>query len=270
VTAVSKLVANLRGVYRACGPGPALAYAATIAGTLPALARTRTLVDADRRMARRSWRFRTQGVDVVLDGRLWSGAREMYGRAVYFPDENFLLRPDTVVVDLGANSGLFSLLAALRGCRVLAVEAQAGFVQEIAELVQRHGVSERVALEHALVGANRGVLAAPGALERASHFRGQQPARLGLPELFARHAIDAVDFLKCDIEGSEFELFGDADDWLPKVRRIAMEVHCDFGAPGALSQMREAHGFEVALRDNLSRRVRTLTESSGYLFALRR
>ncbi len=266
---VSKLIANLRGVYRTCGPGPALAYAASIAGTLPAAARTRTLRDADRRMARRSWRFRTQGVDVVLDGRLWTGAREMYARGVYFPDERFRLAPDTAVVDLGANTGLFTLLAGLRGCRVVAVEAQIGFVQEIGELAQRHGITARVALEHALVGAGTGVLSTPGMLQNATHFRGQMPARLTMPELFARHGLDEVDFLKCDIEGSEFELFADASAWLPRVRRIAMEVHCNYGSVEDLAKMLKGQGFDVTLRDNLLRSVRALTESSGYLFAVR-
>ncbi len=266
---VSKLIANLRGVYRACGPGPALAYAASIAGTLPAAARTRTLQDADRRMARRSWRFRTQGVDVVLDGRLWSGAREMYAREVYFPDRRFDLAPGTMVVDLGANTGLFTLLAGLRGCRVVAVEAQIGFVQEIQELARRHGVEERVALEHALVGAGTGILSTPGALQGASHFRGQMPARLTMLQLFERHGLDAVDFLKCDIEGSEFELFADASAWLPRVRRIAMEVHCGYGSVDELVRLLESSGFDVTLRDNLSRPVTAIAESSGYLFAVR-
>lgn len=74
-------------------------------------------------MASRSWVFRTQGVELILEGRLFSGAREMYGRSVYFPDRNFQLESGTTVIDLGANTGLFSLLAALRGCRVIALEA---------------------------------------------------------------------------------------------------------------------------------------------------
>ncbi len=251
---ITKLVANLRGVYRACGAGPALAYAASIAGTLPAVARTRTLADADRRMSRRPWRFRTQGVEVTVDGRLWSGAREMYARGVYFPDDSFRLEAGTSVVDLGANTGLFTLLAALCGCRVLAVEAQAGFVEEIAALLRQHGVAGSVTIEHALVGAGRGVLAQPGALERASHFRGSQPARMSMIQLLDQHSIEMVDFLKCDIEGSEFELFADAAEWLPRVRRIAMEVHCDFGEVGDLVGLLERHDYRVMLRDNLRTR----------------
>jgi FkbM family methyltransferase len=268
VSAVTKLVANLRGVYRACGPGTALTYAANIAGTLPAVARTRTLKEADQRMSRRAWRFRAQGVEMMLDGRLWSGAREMYGRGVYFPDARFELRPGTTVVDLGANSGLFTLLAALRGCAVVAVEAQLGFIEEIGDLVHRLAVAEGVALEHALVGAGRGLLAEACELARASHFRDRQPARITMPELFARHRIESVDFLKCDIEGSEFELFGDVEQWLPRVRRLAMEVHCRFGSAAELTQLLERQGFQVMLVDNLARRVPSLSET-GYLFAVR-
>jgi FkbM family methyltransferase len=270
VNAVSKLVANIHGVYRACGAGTALAFAANIAGTLPAVARTRTLGDADRRMSSRPHRFRAQGVDVVLDGRLWTGAREMYGRGVYFPEERFDLVAGTTVVDLGANSGLFTLLAALRGCRVLAIEAQAGFIREIGELALRYGVQDRVVLAQALAGGGQGLLAQPGVLEAASHFDGRQPERITMPQLFERHGIEAVDFLKCDIEGSEFELFEAPEAWLPRVRRIAMEVHCAFGSVPGLVRRLEADGFEVGLRDDLGRRVPRILQSSGYLFAIRR
>ena len=269
MSAVAKLVANVRGVYRACGPVPAMTYIATIARTLPAVARTRTLIAADHRMANRSWLFRAQGVEVMLEGRLFSGAREMYGRSVYFPDQNFQLESGTTVVDLGANTGLFSLLAALRGCRVIAVEAQIGFVEEIEALARRHRVANRIALEHALVGAHSGVLAKPGAMQRASHFRNRQPERLTMAELFARHSIDHVDFLKCDIEGSEFDMFASDTSWLSAVRRIAMEVHCNFGSTSELVVLLERAGYAVTLRDNLLRSVRSLQESSGYLFAIR-
>jgi hypothetical protein len=36
-----------------------------------------------------------------------------------------------------------------------------------------------------------------------------------------------------------------------------------------LVRLFEGRGYQVTLRDNLSRRVRAFTESGGYLFALR-
>ena len=143
-----------------------------------------------------------------------------------------------------------------------------GFVEEIRELVARCRVAVRVAVEQALVGAGRGLLTEAGRLARGSHFRGSQPERRKLSQLFARHHIDPVDFLKCGIEGSEFELFGDCEERLPKVCRIAMEVHCAIGSAADLARFFERQGSDVMLQDNPGWRVRRL-DDTGYLFATR-
>jgi hypothetical protein len=63
---------------------------------------------------------------IDLDGWLFSGAREMYCRQVYFPSAEFELQAGALVMDLGANAGLFSVPAGRIGWRVIAVEAQRG------------------------------------------------------------------------------------------------------------------------------------------------
>ncbi|MDP3760224.1 MAG: FkbM family methyltransferase [Ramlibacter sp.] len=237
-----KLVDNFICVWRTCGPASALAYAAAIFTTIPEILRTGTLVPADRKM--RGCRYRLQGVEVVLQGD-FSQAREMYCRQVYFPTPDFRLRRGGVVVDLGANIGLFSLLAAKAGCHVLAVEAQKGFAREMRALLALQGVDRNVAIEVALVGAARGLLSEAKTLGAASHLEGAIPPSISMAELLARHGIREIDFLKVDIEGSEFALFSENLDWLQHTRRIAMEMHADHGDPAFVVELLAARGFQI-------------------------
>lgn len=107
--------------------------------------------------------------------------------------------------------------------------------------------------------------------EAASHW-GVNPKEIRIPDLIEQYNLDSIDFLKIDIEGSEFGLFNQEDDltWLNQVHRIAMEVHPPFGDPNAIANLLTNHGFETWITDNSSRRVASLgTEPTGFLFARR-
>lgn len=210
------------------------------------------------------------GPTILLDGRYFSGAREMYCRRVYFAIEGFEIRPEDVVVDLGANAGLFTTMAAVHGTRVIAVEAQSRFHPEIDENLRQNGCAERVALELALVGAETGVLSRPDGRRQASHW-GEEPTFLQMPELFHRHGLTAVNLLKVDIEGSEFDLFRGDLEWLAAVDRIVMEVHPAFGSPDELLEVLWRSGFGTTVLDSEGRPSEgsKLSERGGYVFARR-
>jgi FkbM family methyltransferase len=269
VSTLSKSVATLREIARVCGTRTALAYLYGVVVTLPDVMRCRNLDSADRRMSGRRWPYRVQGVSFELDGRYFGGAREMYCRQVYFPTPAFVLNPGTTVVDLGANVGLFSILCALAGCKVIAVEAQSGLIHELTHLASSFGVGTRIIAENALVGSGTGLLSDHSVLAAASHFEGRIPPRVSMTELLAKNRTEFVDFLKVDIEGSEFSLFQSGDRWLRQIRRIAMEVHTSFGSVAELKGMIESQGMSVELRDNERRVVRQLPTAGGYLFATR-
>ena len=269
MSTMSKALANLRAIARVCGTPTALAYLCGVVATLPEIVRSKNLVPADRRMTGRRWPFSVQGVTFDLDGRFFGGAREMYCRQVYFPTPAFALKPGTTVMDLGANVGLFSILAALAGCKVIAVEAQTGFVRELTELASSYGFSTNIIAENAMVGSGTGIFSDSSALATASHFEGSAPPLVSMTELLAKHRVDQLDFLKVDIEGSEFDLFQSGDQWLRQVRRIAMEVHTHFGSVSGLRRVIESQGMSVELRDDDLRIVQHVPSAGGYLFATR-
>lgn len=264
-----RFVADVAGVVRYADRRTGARYLASVGRSIPAIVRTATLVPADRRMSGHQCRFSPlPGEAIVIDGTDFSAAREMYCRRVYFARDGFEIRKGETVVDLGANIGLFTTMAAAQGARVIAVEAQSGFLPSIRANLRRNRCEDRAELVHALVGASTGLLSTEANRRSASAW-GEDPERLEMRELLDRHSVARVDLLKIDIEGSEFNLFED-DTFLSKVNRVAMEVHPPHGDVGALRAQVERHGFRVELLDSEGRVADTLRSArGGYLFASR-
>lgn len=265
------LASDLRRINAVAGPAAAAVFAAAVTRHAPTVARTGRLDAADRAMAvGRWWTFRPlPGVRVRLPGTAFGGAREMYCRGVYTARPGYAPAPGESVVDLGANQGLFSLLAAAAGAsRVLAVEAQRAFAGQLAAHATANGCAGRIELVHALVGAGSGVLSDPAARVAATHWAGDVP-ELTIAELLDGHGLGHVDLMKIDIEGSEFALFAEPG-WLDRVGRIVMEVHPQHGDPAALRRVLDEHGFTSVLLDNgLCPTPSLAGASSGYLYARR-
>lgn len=203
-----------------------------------------------------------------MDGSYFSGAREIYCRGVYFAVPGFGIGGEDVCVDLGANAGVFTTLAARCGKKVIAVEAQSEFLPLIRQNLLRNDCLSKTSVELGLIGSTTGKLSDPAERKNCSHWGREAPVR-SLPEVLGRHHVGRVDFLKVDIEGSEFGLFDGDCGWLNRVSKVAMEVHCRFGDANRLRTRLENHGFRVWLVDNRQAVVSRLTESSGYIFARR-
>jgi len=192
-----------------------------------------------------------------------------------------------VIVDAGANVGIFSIFMARqnRRCRVVALEPFAENFRYLQNNITRAGLRNVTCCETAL-GAAFGeaqmqavgtrsldhVLTASSPELRAASLeleaRASQPgtvAVIPLSGLFELASADEIDFLKVDIEGSERDVFAAASpDVLRRIHRIAMEYH-DCIVPGTLDLLRTllAPSHEIMVRPSK-------TEGSGILFARRR
>jgi FkbM family methyltransferase len=265
-----RAVGDVRSVCRNASPGSATRWVAALAAHLPECSRSRSLSPADRTWTRAGARFRTpSGAVVSLPPAYTAGAREMYCRNVYLRT-GLQMPAGGWVVDLGANSGLFTVWAAVTGAEVIAVEAQQGFAAEIRDLAEHNGVADRVHVEIALAGGvassggTVGVVANELRWAATSHGAPQRPAGVSIPYLMSAYQIDRLGLLKVDIEGGEFAVLADGEDlgWLRNVDQLAAEVHPGFGDRAALVGRLRRHGFTVDLRDNNGSRV---TATSGHL-----
>ena len=173
------------------------------------------------------------------------------------------LRPGDVFVDVGANIGYFSLLAARRvgpAGRVVAIEpAPPTFAKLTANLELNPGAPVRPV--RAAVAADRGTIAFYRAERNDAESstlpgHGREPAgevdAFPLAALLSDDEIAATRIIKIDIEGGESEalrgILPDIDRF-PESMELAIEVHPG-DAPGhdaaSIAEMFAPHGFAPA------------------------
>jgi SAM-dependent methyltransferase len=120
------------------------------------------------------------------------------------------LAGDDLVIDIGANIGVFSILAAKRGAKVLAVEPV--MVDELRRNIALNRVRNIRVIE--------GALGDGGEMEIVWGGRTRHVPSLTLPHLISQ--MGGCTFLKVDCEGGEW--FIDPEE-LRGIRRIEMELH---------------------------------------------
>jgi FkbM family methyltransferase len=267
-TVAREALKEIGAIWRIADTQTCVRYVGGIVSQLPRIIRERKLAPADTTMSGRELTFRVMGCDLRLSGEYFSGARELWGRRVYFARPGFSIKRDDIVMDLGANVGLFSLLAAARGAHVVAVEMQSGLIPIIEANLRANRVAGRVNIVWGIVGARSGTVTDRSMLDSASHYFAEAPV-LSIAEIIRSHNLRRIDFLKVDIEGSEFDLFSSQPEWLRIVQKIAMEIHCKFGDPASLVGILKDFAFDVSLVENRGSIVQSLPREGGYLFAQR-
>jgi len=176
-------------------------------------------------------------------------------------DPIFSNRTDMTVIDLGANCGLFSLYAADSCSKIIAVEPTPSTFTVLEEIVKDHGNISPLQLA---IGPHN---------EMVSFFINENSTTnsmlnrngvetkvqcMTLETLLFKEGLEHVDFIKCDIEGSEMEALSDAT-LAPIADRVNfwfVEVHqTDVGEsawPGNLESNRQQlaelfqrHGYQT-------------------------
>jgi FkbM family methyltransferase len=147
------------------------------------------------------------------------------------------LRPsDEVIVDAGANIGLFTCWAAARNphARIVAVEPSERNFNRLREHVRLNRLDSRVTALPVALSATTGTvwLAECSSASQMRHVAPSESAgaeatpAVSLAELLERLPYDRIDFLKVDIEGSEYgALMSGPADQFQRIRRISVEYH---------------------------------------------
>lgn len=180
-------------------------------------------------------------------------------------------RSNGLVVDLGANTGLFTrwILARCPQARVIAVEPEPGNLDCLAMNVE----GRNVRIVRAAIGAwVRDVELHTSTGEHGFTMMGAPKAgrpAIKVPVVTMASILDGdepIDLLKVDIEGAEAELFSNCAGWIGRVKTILVECHTPYKLADLERDLRKAGadfklldvdkkpewGFEVGLLESRS------------------
>lgn len=164
----------------------------------------------------------------------------------------FIPAPGWRVVDIGGNVGVFAMLAAGRGARVVSYEPHPDSFRRLRE----HTAKWAVQCHHAAVVGH-----ARGPVELLVHERHTRHSLMRQAGVAVRGAVtvpsvsisevlaEPCDLLKIDCEGSEFELLAAAGPALRQARRIIAELDAAAGDPAEAAQTVRRNGFDVTLHE---------------------
>lgn len=184
-------------------------------------------------------------------------------------DPIFANKKDLVVLDLGANCGLFSLYAADSCKTLIAVEPTPNTFEVLEELVKDYSNVKPLQLA---IGPNNEMVSffinENSTTNSMLNRNGTETKVQGmtLETLLHMNQLNHVDFIKCDIEGSEMEALTDAtlgpvadkvDFWFVEVHQTDVKENSWPGNLGAnrqkLAELFQRHGYqtEMVIHDQL-------------------
>ena len=222
------------------------------------------------------------GYSVELYGDTEQIIREIWQENCYHTLSG--LKPGDVVVDLGANQGIFSLLAAQKGARVFAIEPDARNFEVLQRNISRNDLSEQIVPLNFAIGQTSGeieifiperngetltglITTTPSVQENyaglsLSHLRRETVPCRRFGELLTLVPAGAIKFLKIDCEGAELDILnsGTKSDFA-RIENLAMETHWGYSEKSLYQRVR-ALDFRVTHYQKIEGFY-----STGYLFA---
>lgn len=219
---VKQIFSDFIGIIRVCGVITGIKWILFIILSLPKSISRKNLQPADRMFGEGPVQVKSKyGYVNLLGGQIFSSIREIWVRKVYTQNDFVTIPDDGVVIDLGANVGVFTMLALAnsKACNVIAVEPNAEFNKLLMRQVSLNNFDNRVTLQRYFIGSTsttqNEMLKTPDSKD--AHFITQK-------EFTKLNKLSHIAFLKCDIEGSEFDFISDTS-LLEKTKQLAIEIH---------------------------------------------
>ncbi len=211
-------------------------------GRIPTILKEKNLVALDKRMSNYVLSIDFNNYHYLIDlpyidnqiiegSFAYGGVREIFIRNCYFRHHDIDFSKIKTVIDLGGNRGLFSTFCAAFASKIIVIEPNPVYNEVIAVNINNVNPQLKPVIINKFVGGK-------GLVQRANE------SNISFDQIITEHVIGIIDFLKIDIEGSEFGLF---EDGLPfdKIRYLSLEVHRDYGDPEILVRILKDNGFNV-------------------------
>jgi hypothetical protein len=213
---------------------------------LPQIIRTRNLFPLDKFMSPLTaikikgkfgrFTINPSRIDSLIseESSAFSSVRELYVKDCYLRYHQIDCNEIKTLVDLGANRGMVSAMFTPVADKIVAIEAQEKYNQVIHEIITVQNKFANVSVGNYFVGSNE--------------FTLQSEHKVSFAFIQQHYGLKSIDFLKMDIEGSEFDIIGELP--YPIIKYISMEVHRDFGDPRTIAQVLSLNNFGYILADS--------------------
>jgi len=178
---------------------------------------------------------------------------------------------DSIVVDVGAHIGSFSIMVAKSARKVLAFEPEPTNYQMLKKNVELNHLENVSIFEMAVSGISghqdiyiyQGGSSADYSLYKRgiTNFKVGRIRTISVEDIFKQEGLPQIDFLKLDCEGAEHDILRNMSfETAAKIMGIAMETHCvpsefSIDIPLRLKEL----GFEIGMN-----------RGGGYVYARRR
>jgi FkbM family methyltransferase len=163
--------------------------------------------------------------------------KEMFVDRIY--DPFFEDIKDPIVIDAGANVGIFTLYAYPKSSKIYAIEPSQSHFDTLSEMLNYNKMLDKVVpiklalanengkadLFHPLNPTARSLIKLVGEISDKKDT--EIVETITMDKLFTQYNIDHVDFLKLDVEGAEMEIIGGKgfESICPKINSLLVEWH---------------------------------------------
>ncbi|MBK9099374.1 MAG: FkbM family methyltransferase [bacterium] len=239
---INQIFIDLKGIKNICSMYAAIKWLIFVFITLPKCIRERNLQPADRLFGEGPISVNGNYGKVKLSGgQVFSSIREIWVRKVYLKDDFVIIPDEGILVDLGANVGSFTMqaLSNSRSCKVIAVEPNAEFNRLFLRQIELNNFTTRVTLQRYFIGSSSETQMEM--LKSSEIFGAEFISQQKFIEL---NNLQSIDFLKCDIEGSEFDFINDTS-LLEITKQLAIEIHDHAGDRKKFISRLQELGFEI-------------------------
>lgn len=187
----------------------------------------------------------------------------------------------SLVVDVGANVGLFTQLCLSKGAeRVISLEINKKAIETFEQVhgnndkvrLIKLGLSKEIGEIDIFLDPNNSLVSSVFSNHTSNLNQVQKVKVIGLDDLILQEKIEKIDLIKIDVEGSEYEIFnGISEESLKKINYILMEFHDNFGniLRDSILDKLENSGFTYEIYQDDCIGIGNEYEERGTIFAKR-
>jgi FkbM family methyltransferase len=174
---------------------------------------------------------------------------EIYRDNVYERVPGFTPKAKDIVLDIGANTGIFSLKQAARGASVYAFEPNPEAYSRLVRNVEENSLTGRIVVFREALGSRPGLAGlktSSSTVVTRVEFNVRGDVKVGsLNDAIPALGLERVQLIKLDVEGAEAEVLAGGTRVLSRVERIVMEYHGQERLEQVREIMHEANFREV-------------------------